>query len=72
VKDYKQYRCHHRLRRAGRLREGSTVGVVLNMMRNFADETDDPGKFVVETVIRFLPTRSTRWPSRSPESWASW
>lgn len=56
VKDYKQYAVSSSFNVQSSFREKSKVGVVLNMLHDFGDEADDPGKFVLEQLVGFLPT----------------
>jgi hypothetical protein len=56
VKDYKQYAVSSSFNVQSEFTEKSTVGKVLNLLNDLGDEPDDPGKFVVEQLIEFLPT----------------
>jgi len=56
VEDYKQYTVTTSFNVQSDFEEDSSVGKVLNLLRDFGDEPQDPGKFVVERVIDYLPT----------------
>jgi len=54
-KDYKQYAVSSSFNVQTRFDDGSAVGLVLNLVNGLGDEPDDPGKFIVEQLIGFLP-----------------
>lgn len=55
VKDHKTYAVSSAFNVQTEFSDGSTVGLVLNLVHDFGDEPDDPGKFIVEQLVGFLP-----------------
>ena len=55
VKDHKTYAVSSSFNVQTSFDDDSTVGLVLNLVHDFGDEPDDPGKFIVEQLIGFLP-----------------
>ena len=47
--------------------EGSQIGSLLNMLQDMSDEQDDPGKYVVDQLIDFLPT-PVNWAAKAIQS----
>lgn len=55
VKDHKTYAVSSSFDVQTSFDDGTTVGLVLNLVHDFGDEPDDPGKFIIEQLIGFLP-----------------